>query len=153
MKKILVPIDLSPSSKKLCSAARAFADETRGQLVLLHVMQPPPVTMNEFSAIDAAQLSVALAAGEKTGSRRLAQFAARISPRTRAAKTLHRIGSPVIVILEEAKKLKADYIVIGSHGHSALHDLVLGSTTHGVLKDARCPVLVIPTAPTQRGRK
>jgi nucleotide-binding universal stress UspA family protein len=53
-------------------------------------------------------------------------------------------------ILAQAKKLRADYIVIGSHRHSAFHDLVVGSTTSGVLKRAACPAVVVP--PPQKGK-
>ncbi|MSU70996.1 MAG: universal stress protein [Opitutus sp.] len=57
-------------------------------------------------------------------------------------------GSPVPEIIEQAQQLAADYIVIGSHGHTALHDLLAGGTASGVLKRATCPVVIIPAAPS-----
>ena len=53
-------------------------------------------------------------------------------------------GHPVSSILAKAAATKAAYIVLGSHGHGAVYDLIVGSTTHGVLRRARCPVLVVP---------
>ena len=50
-------------------------------------------------------------------------------------------------IIEQAQKSRAAYIVMGSHGHSALYDLLAGSTTTGVLKRSTCPVLIVPPAP------
>jgi nucleotide-binding universal stress UspA family protein len=47
-------------------------------------------------------------------------------------------------VLAQAKRLKADVIVLGSHGHGAVYNLVVGSTANGVLKHAPCPVLVVP---------
>ena len=47
-------------------------------------------------------------------------------------------------ILQEAKKLDASLIVMGSHGHGALYHLLVGSVTEGVLKGTACPVLVVP---------
>ena len=47
-------------------------------------------------------------------------------------------------ILELARRLRASYIVLGSHGHTAVYDLLFGSTTHAVLRKAPCPVLVVP---------
>ncbi len=49
-------------------------------------------------------------------------------------------GAAVSGILETADRLKADYIVMGSHGHTALYDLLVGSTTHACLNvpPARC---------------
>lgn len=153
MKTILVPVDLSPSSKKISAAARAFADRIGGRIVLLHVMQPPPVVANEYNAVDAAQLAVVLSAGKKFGTRKLTQLAAQVAKRGHPVKTIHETGVPGTVILDRAKSLKADYIVLGSHGHGALYDLVVGSTAHDVLKNAPCPVLVIPSAPAKRKRK
>jgi len=47
-------------------------------------------------------------------------------------------------IVNEATKSKADLIVIGSHGKSALKAAVLGSVTYGVMhKDAKIPVLIV----------
>jgi len=37
-------------------------------------------------------------------------------------------------------------IVMGSHGHGALYELLVGSITQGVLKAAKCPVVVVPAA-------
>ena len=122
-------------------------------MILLHVMQPPPVVVNEYNAVDAAQLTVVIAAGKKFSTRRLSQLAASVTKRGHPVRTIHETGMPVTAILAQAKSLKPDYIVVGSHGHGALYDLVVGSTAHEVLKRAPCPVLVIPTAPAKRTRK
>ena len=53
-------------------------------------------------------------------------------------------GAPVQVILEQARSLPADYIVMGSHGHTAFYDLMVGGTASGVLKRSSCPVVVVP---------
>ncbi len=47
-------------------------------------------------------------------------------------------------ILYEATAICASYLVIGSHGHGRLFELVLGSVTAGVVRDARIPVVVVP---------
>ncbi len=53
-------------------------------------------------------------------------------------------GHPVEEILKEAKKSKADLIVMGSHGRSTWAAAVLGSVTYGVIhKDTKIPVLVV----------
>ena len=49
------------------------------------------------------------------------------------------------LILEEAERLEAEVIIMGSHGHGALYDLIVGSVTEGVLRKAKCPVLVLPS--------
>ncbi len=53
-------------------------------------------------------------------------------------------GHPVDEIVKEAERSKANLIVMGSHGRSALAAVVLGSVTYGVIhKDTKIPVLVV----------
>jgi nucleotide-binding universal stress UspA family protein len=59
-------------------------------------------------------------------------------------------GAPVARILDQAEQRAADYIVLGSHGHTAVYDLLVGSTAHGVLKKATCPVIIVPPSAEQR---
>ncbi len=65
-------------------------------------------------------------------------------------RVVHLSGPAVPLIIDQARKVRADMIVIGSHGHTAFYDLLVGSTAHGVLKRATCPVLVVPPAGTPR---
>jgi universal stress protein A len=55
-----------------------------------------------------------------------------------------KTGSPKMVIVEEAKKLNIDLIIVGAHTESKL-DLLLGSTASGVINHAHCDVLAIRT--------
>ena len=53
-------------------------------------------------------------------------------------------------ILAEAAQIGAGTTVIGSHGHGALYNLLMGSVAESIVKHATCPVLIVPakTAPT-----
>jgi hypothetical protein len=53
-------------------------------------------------------------------------------------------GPPADVILQSASRINPDYIVIGSHGHGAMHDLIAGSTTREILRKSPCPVVLVP---------
>ena len=60
------------------------------------------------------------------------------------SKTILATGHPVEDIVKEAKRSKADLIVMGSHGRSALAAAVLGSVAYGVIhRDIKTPVLVV----------
>ena len=59
---------------------------------------------------------------------------------------LHIQGPAVEKILHTATEQDAGLIMMGSHGHGALYELLVGSVTAGVLKGAQCPVLVVPAA-------
>lgn len=53
-----------------------------------------------------------------------------------------KLGSPKLVLLEEANRMNADLIVVGSHGRHGM-GLLLGSTANAVLHGAKCDVLSI----------
>lgn len=54
------------------------------------------------------------------------------------------IGQPGYVLASLAKSKEYDLIIMGSHGHSDIAGLFLGSVTHKVLNTIYCPVLVVP---------
>jgi nucleotide-binding universal stress UspA family protein len=144
MKTILAPVDLSKASAKVTAAASELAALLRAKLVLLNVSEPP-VIMNDAVALDAALTSDLVAQGETIAKRKLTALAARCR-NVESVSTAFLRGRPRDVIPAQARKLKADCIVIGTHGHTAAYDLLIGSTTQAVLRRARCPVLVIPIA-------
>ena len=53
-------------------------------------------------------------------------------------------GSPGTVLSKLARSKEFDLIIMGSHGHSEIAGLLLGSVTHKVLNTIYCPVLVVP---------
>ena len=52
-------------------------------------------------------------------------------------------GHPVRDIVELAKELKVDLLIIGATGHSALYDRLIGSRADRIVQLAHCPVLVV----------
>jgi len=143
MKTILVPVDLSAATARVCAAACDLAKLIDGRIVLLHVVPPPPVMMNDYYAFDTGHLAQAMAAVEKNATLKLRLLGRRYA-RRRPVRTVQVTGQPVGTILARARATKAAYIVLGSHGHGAMFDLLVGSTASGVLRKARCPVLVVP---------
>jgi nucleotide-binding universal stress UspA family protein len=143
MKTILVPVDLSAATARVCATACDLANLIDGRIVLLHVVPPPPVMMNDYYAFDTGHLAQAMAAVEKGATLKLRSLARRYARRC-PVQTVQVTGQPVGTILARARATKAVYIVLGSHGHGAMFDLLVGSTTSGVLRRARCPVLVVP---------
>ncbi|WP_025323230.1 universal stress protein [Deferrisoma camini] len=55
-------------------------------------------------------------------------------------------GQPAEVVLEEAHSCGADLIVMGSHGHTAVGEMVLGTTAHKVVLRSPVPVLLVPVS-------
>jgi nucleotide-binding universal stress UspA family protein len=143
MKTILVPIDFSPVTPAVLARATELARGFRARLVLL-VALVPPVLLQEF-APPPERLRRVLVGAEKSVQRRLKALVQRLAARSVLVDSVLAHGEPVRAIVEGARRTAAAYIVIGSHGHSAFYELVAGSTTHGVLKRAPCPVVVVPS--------
>jgi nucleotide-binding universal stress UspA family protein len=142
MKTILAPVDFSAVSDAVVVEAAALARAHQGRVVLLNVVQPPaPVAEYAPLVADIAEIT---AAGEKNAARHLEKIEAKLAAAFVTAESVQLVGVPVPLIVEQAEKLAADYIVMGSHGHTALYDLLVGSTTHGVLLRAKCPVVIVP---------
>ncbi len=75
----------------------------------------------------------------------MAELQHRFADRNIDSEIVQLSGAPVALIVNEAKRRSADYIVMGSHGHTSLYDLLVGSTTHGVFLHAPCPVVIVPS--------
>jgi nucleotide-binding universal stress UspA family protein len=153
MKTILAPVDFSGATEAVVAEAKALARALDGRIVLLTVIQPPAIT-NEYSAL-MDNLAEIVAAGEKNAAKHLVELESKLRAEQVPVETMQLNGPPIRLIVEQARKLDADYIVMGSHGHTALYDLLVGSTTHGVLMRATCPVVITPgpkEAP-KKGRK
>lgn len=144
MKTILVPIDFSTATTRVCPAACNLGKLIHGRVALLHVIPPLPVMMNEYYVFDTGHMAQAMEVIEKQGTRKLRALGRRYHSRSWPVQTAQVRGQPAPTILANAEAFKAAYNVIGSHGHGAAYDLLVGSTTHGVLRKARCPVLVVP---------
>ncbi len=142
MKTILTPVDFSPATAHVIDAAIDLASAVDGKVVLLHANQPPTVTADYGLAVENVQEIISVT--EKASARQLEHLLRQLSDRGVDASSATASGPAVSSIVNKAKELEAAYIVMGSHGHTALYDLLVGSTTHGVLKKAPCPVLIIP---------
>ncbi len=144
MKTILAPIDFSTVSDAVVAQAAALALALEGRVVILSVIQPP-VIATEYAPV-MENIAEITAAGEKNAARRLAAIQEKLQIDGVPNEAIQLVGAPIPHILEQAEKVAADYVVMGSHGHTALYDLLVGSTTHGVLLRAKCPVVIVPSA-------
>lgn len=144
-KVILAPVDFSKVTDRVVDEAATLARILHGRVVLVHVTEPTTGVV-DFAAIVVAVAQVNEAA-VKQAAERLRQIGQRLEQQGVEASSVQATGTPVSEILQQAARLSADYIVIGSHGHTALYDLLVGGTAHGVLKRATCPVVIVPPPP------
>ena len=146
MKTILTPVDFSSATAQVIDAAVDLARAVEGKVILLHSNQPPTVTADYGLAMENVQEIIS--ATEKASARQLEHLLRDLSNRGVDASSASATGPAVSAIVDKANEVNAAYIVMGSHGHTALYDLLVGSTTHGVLKKSTCPVLIVPPKAT-----
>jgi universal stress protein A len=142
MKTILTPVDFSAATQGVLEAAVELARDAGGRLVLFNAVQLPLISTDYGLTVDMMQET--LAANREAAARQLAHLEKRIAARGVVVTTAQADGFPPGSIVDQARKVRADYIVMGSHGHTAFYELIVGSTTHAVLKNAPCPVLIVP---------
>ncbi|MEX2382705.1 MAG: universal stress protein [Opitutales bacterium] len=142
MKTILVPVDFSDITPLVLVAAASVARAHHGRMVLLHVLHPMVITATHGLPPDdaAKELTRERDAADHT----LTRHAEMLRARNVEVFTEVREGCCVRSILKVAEEQAADWIVLGSHGHGAHYHLPAGGTVEGILREARCPVLVIP---------
>ena len=144
---ILVPVDGSEPSQRALTEAVRLAKHTGAALHLMHivdehVMVPAPDTGYMSTAYYADVIAALRDAGRQIIDQ--AQESVRksgIEPNVIFVETLgHRVAE---LVLEKAKELPADLIVMGTHGRRGLRRLVLGSDAEWVLRSSPVPVLMV----------
>jgi len=140
---ILVCIDFSGSTDDIVKKAEELAIAMSSKLWLTHITDPDP----DFVGYDVGPQSVRDACSKKfhREHRQIQEIAGRLRMANIDITALLVQGPTVETILLEASKLNAGMIVVGSHGQSAMHQLIVGSVSEGILHKAKCPVLVVPT--------
>ena len=145
-KRIVVPVDGSPTSAKGLKAAIKLAKEGRGKLLLLHVVEEyaafaaPEVGMNIGPVLDAMR------AGGKRTLARIAKGAQRAGARPQSVLLENFGGRVADAIVKQAKRWRADLIVMGTHGRRGMKRVLLGSDAELVVRYSPVPVLLVPAA-------
>ncbi|HEV7951180.1 MAG TPA: universal stress protein [Glaciihabitans sp.] len=119
--------------------AREFASERHRHLVVVHAWHIPPIVAVEMLS-NAALWDSMKAAHHETLSREVAAIR-EADPRLTVRGVLKE-GPAVVALLGEGTG--ASVLVVGRHGRGAVAGLLLGSTSHDVLLNMPCPVVVVP---------
>ena len=148
MKTLLVPVDLSDASKHVLEKAAELAPQVSARIILLHIVEPVATYVPVGATMDviaAAPPPTETAESLSAPDARLKNLAGPLVAAGISVEPVTLIGLAVDDILEQAAKYNADYIMLGSHGHGALYHLFSGSVVTGILKRAKCPVIVVPS--------
>ena len=145
MTNLLFPTDFSSDNATALSWARLFARKTGATITLLHVFQPM-IPDSTLPTIGDPGLGITASQEIETISRqRLTELAAELQEQGVSVQTDWRIGSADDEILEVARTMGADLIVMGRSNLSSFFNRLAGSAVTDVANEAVCPVLVVPT--------
>ena len=87
----------------------------------------------------------------QTAREQLSRLAAGLQKRRLSVRTLLGVGAAYDVIVDVAKKLKVDLIVMSTHGRTGLSHFLIGSVAERVVRSATCPVLTVRGGKLRRG--
>ena len=133
---VVAGIDLSDGSREVLEIAATRAALPGGELHAVHVIPSSSVgSLQGDSAIRFSNMNDEVCA-------KLKEMATTL-PASAGSTALHvRLGNPDVEIAQLAFDVGADLVVVGTHGHSGLERLVLGSVGESLIRNAPCPVLV-----------
>ena len=138
---ILVGVDFSRSSRTALDHAAALARDLGATLEVVHVVprMRPSVPFSEANRRRVAALQRTAVADAR---KKLDTWVSRLRNVKARARVVR--GLPHEALLAQAKRAKADLIVVGERGQNLAERLLIGSTAERVARKARRPVLLIP---------
>ena len=140
VRTLLVPLDFSDQAAAILEWATHLAQEHGSRILLLHAYHLPV----EFQQLEGAYLPPDFWTNVKAEAEQsLQRYAEQLGGQGLQVETLVREGYPASVIVEAAENEGVDMIVIGTHGHSGLKHMLLGSIAERVVQKAPCPVLTV----------
>jgi nucleotide-binding universal stress UspA family protein len=156
-RRILVPIDGSPTSNRGLEEAIALAKNQTARICLLHIVDEFVVVQgfDGTSYIPPGYVDDFMKSLREGGEKLLAKAVAKVRKRHVKVETvlMETLGRRVAdLIVRQAKKWRADVIVLGTHGRRGLSRVVLGSDAELVVRESPVPVLLVRAPATRRRR-
>ena len=144
--KILVPSDGSKTAQRAAGYAVDLAKQLKASIIILSVIDKRSFTAQTVPASETPRHTIEpIEDYLREAAEGYAGEIKKLSDKSGvASKVSIKMGHPVEEIVKEAKRSKANLIVMGSHGRSALSAAVLGSVSYGVIhNDASVPILIV----------
>lgn len=142
MGSIIAAIDFSSITEALIDTvieeAKAFQDD----IYFIHVAEPDPDFVGFDVGPDVVRDQIAMQYHREHSL--LQELSARVKSAGCNTTALLLQGAIVDLLVKQVKTLEARMLIVGSHGHGRVHDLLLGSTTSGLIRHAKIPILIVP---------
>jgi universal stress protein A len=139
LKRILIPIDFSDQSKNALEYSISVARQFNAELILVYVVEPAVYPTDfGFGRGGISALESDMRKGGKIELEKLIESKAKGKV---IARALVKTGRPFREIIKTADKEEVDLIIIPTHGHTGMENILFGSTAESVIRHANCPVL------------
>lgn len=150
MKKILIALDYNPSAQKVAETGHELAKSMGAQTILLHIISDATYysSLNYSPIMGFESFSNAIEANSAEGLKKAALDYLDKSKehlKDNTIQTIVRSGVFSEAILNAAKELNVDIIVMGTHSRRGLEKILLGSVAENVLRNSSIPLFIIPT--------
>ena len=142
-KSILVPTDFSEFSDRAVRQAADIAEQNNAKIFLLHVVDKLQQCAIDY-CIPMETMMKVQDDSEKEAARKMQEEVDKIV-KTKKLDVVFDVksGVPYEEILKEQQERKADLIVIASRGRTGLLKTLIGSVAERVMREAKCPVLLV----------
>ena len=142
MKNILVGIDFKENTQNLIDEAIVLAEKFQSKIWLIHAVAPEP----DFVGYGVGPQSIRDFRAEelKNENKMLSDYVGTLKEKGIEADALFLMGATTNILLDTAKKLNSDLIIVGHHHHGFMQKLIFGDIAEEVVKKANTPVLVVP---------
>lgn len=150
LQRILVPTDLSAASLAGLDYAAELAGPFNAEIVVLYVVEPIVYATPTDLYGATADLGTVLQEQERSGRTQLKKLQDRYGKKVRKLRAMQQTGTPYVAITNAAKKLKADLIVMSTHGRTGLSHLLMGSVAEKIVRTSPCPVLTVRAGSKRR---
>lgn len=140
---ILVAIDLSAASKKVIAAAIRVAEMSGAEVYLLHVAEPEADYIGYEAGPEVLRRQKAQDFQREHDE--IGRYIEQLKAAGIKAQAMVVEGAMAKTTVAEAERLGSEWIVVGSHGHGAVYDMLVGSHSAALMRKSPVPVLVVPT--------
>lgn len=138
---ILIPVDFSDTSLLAIKHAAFLAKYTKGDVHLLHVINK---MYEHYAVVEQPMHLDNPEQYETSASNKLNELADSVRSEYGVnVNTIVALGNPTKEIINASQDIKADMIVMGTHGYSPLEELMIGSNTLKVITKSACPVMTM----------
>ena len=154
--KLLVAIDFSELAERIIGEAEKLAKNLSAKVFLLHVIPSPSPAIELLPDVETLlpgenphKHERSLHLSDAPESAKLLSIATKMQQNGIDTAVIVAQNDEVTAIIEESEKKDVDMIMLGSHGHGALFHLLIGSVSEGVIRQASCPVIIVPSKKRQ----